>query len=172
MERFGSRVRNVTTILILADQALTASDVAQIVALPHEHIPDYHVLIPADTERNMFVTLLDSLYIGGVGEAWDALREPLPDAATARRTAQEEIDETVALFAATGAACTGAVTQDDPLPALRAAVDAAAGDVESVVIVTYPLAVEDTFRQDWASKARDALEVPVLHLYRGTSELG
>ena len=42
----------------------------------------------------------------------------------------------------------------------------------SVVVVTDPHAVEDTFRQDWASKARDALDLPVLHLYRGTSMLG
>ena len=35
-----------------------------------------------------------------------------------------------------------------------------------------PHAVEDTFRRDWASKARDALDLPVLHLSRGTSMLG
>ena len=57
------------------------------------------------------------------------------------------------------------------LPALRAAV-AADPSVASVVVVTDPHAVEDTFRQDWASKARDALDLPVLHLYRGTSMLG
>jgi hypothetical protein len=38
--------------------------------------------------------------------------------------------------------------------------------------VTYPHAWLDTFHQDWASRARDVLQVPVLHLYSGTSELG
>ena len=66
---------------------------------------------------------------------------------------------------------TGEIVADDPLPALRAAV-AADPSVTSVVVVTDPHAVEDTFRQDWASKARDALDLPVLHLYRGTSMLG
>ena len=41
-----------------------------------------------------------------------------------------------------------------------------------VVVATYPHLVEDTFHRDWASRARDVLRVPVLHLYLGTSELG
>jgi hypothetical protein len=41
-----------------------------------------------------------------------------------------------------------------------------------VVVVTYPHALEDTFHRDWASRAREELHVPVLHLYSGTSELG
>ena len=45
-------------------------------------------------------------------------------------------------------------------------------DEAYVEFVTDPHAVEDTFRRDWASKARDALDLPVLHLYRGTSMLG
>jgi len=32
--------------------------------------------------------------------------------------------------------------------------------------------VEDTFHRDWASQARELLDVPVLHLYLRTSELG
>ena len=74
-------------------------------------------------------------------------------------------------IAAAGAQATGEIVGDDPLPALRAAV-AADPSVTSVVVVTDPHAIEDTFRQDWASKARDALDLPVLHLYRGTSMLG
>ena len=58
---------------------------------------------------------------------------------------------------------------DDPLPALRAAVRA---PVREVVVVTLPHALEDTFHTDWASRAREELRVPVLHLYAGTSRLG
>lgn len=160
------------TILILADQALTTSDVKHIVSLEAHPAPDYHVMIPADTERNMFVALLDSLYVGGIGEAWDLLTEPEADVAEATATAQEQLDETISLFAAAGAASNGQVTEDDPLPALRKAVADTAREVQSIIVVTYPLAVEDTFRQDWASKARDELDVPVLHIYRGTNKLG
>jgi hypothetical protein len=56
------------------------------------------------------------------------------------------------------------------MAALRAAV--AADDVREVVVITYPHALPDTFHTDWASRARDVLSVPVLHLYAGTSEVG
>jgi len=39
-------------------------------------------------------------------------------------------------------------------------------------VVTLPHALEDTFRRDWASRAREDLRVPVLHLYLGTNQLG
>jgi hypothetical protein len=80
------------------------------------------------------------------------------------------LEASLAGLRAAGVAAEGTVTVDDPVPALRKAV--AAGDVREVVVVTYPHAVEDTFHADWASRARDALQVPVLHLYAGTSELG
>ena len=160
------------TILILADQELTSSDVNHIVSLEPDSAPNYHVMIPADTERNMFVALLDSLYVGGIGEAWDLLTEPEPTVTEATVTAQEQLDTTISLFAAAGAVSDGQITQDDPLPALRKAAAAPDRDVQSIIVVTYPLAVEDTFRQDWASKAREELEIPVLHIYRGTNKLG
>ena len=59
---------------------------------------------------------------------------------------------------------------DDPLPALRSAV--ADLEIREIAVITYPHAVADTFHRDWASRARDELRVPVLHLYSGTSELG
>ena len=43
---------------------------------------------------------------------------------------------------------------------------------DEVVVVTTPHALEDTFHTDWASRARDELHVPVMHLYAGTSQLG
>ena len=56
------------------------------------------------------------------------------------------------------------MVDDDPLPALKAAV--ADGDVVEVAVVTYPHAIEDTFHRDWASRAASRPQVPVLHLYR------
>jgi hypothetical protein len=43
---------------------------------------------------------------------------------------------------------------------------------QEVVVVTEPHAVEDTFHTDWASRAREALGVPVLHMYAGDWRLG
>lgn len=159
------------TIIILTEDALLDVDVAHILGLHGPEDVRYHVLVPADTERNLFVALLDELYIGGPRHAWEAVREGEPDTKEATSTAQEQLATTLAELHAGDAQADGEITEDDPLPALRAAV-AATSDVESVIVVTRPHAVEDTFRQDWASRAREELHVPVLHIYSGTSMLG
>ncbi|WP_240675073.1 hypothetical protein [Cellulomonas endophytica] len=159
-----------TTVLVLAEDALSRTDVEHLVGLHADETLDYRVLVPADTERNVLVSIVDALGLGELRKALDAARGKEPSRAQAERSAQEDLDASLAAFAAAGRSATGAVVEDDPLPALRAAV--AAGDVREVAVVTYPHAVEDTFHRDWASRARDALQVPVLHLYAGTSELG
>ncbi|NMR19415.1 hypothetical protein [Cellulomonas fimi] len=159
-----------TTVLVLTEDSLTAADVAHVLALHDGEGLTYRVLVPADTERNLLVSFVDHLGLGELRAALDDVlgREPKP--AEARKEASEQLVESLAAFAASGATAEGAVVEDDPLPALAAAV--AAGGVREIVVVTYPHAVEDTFHRDWASRARDELQVPVLHLYAGTSELG
>jgi hypothetical protein len=158
------------TVLVLTEDTLGAADVAHLLALHDgEHLA-YRVLVPADSERNMLVSFVDHLGLGRLREALDDVlrREPAP--AQARAAAAEQLAGSLAAFAAAGWPADGAIVADDPLPALRSAV--AAGRVSEIVVVTYPHAVEDTFHRDWASRAREVLRVPVLHLYAGTSELG
>ncbi|GIG39726.1 hypothetical protein [Cellulomonas phragmiteti] len=158
------------TILVLTEDTLAESDVRHIVGLHPDETPTYRVLVPADTERPLVPWIIDALSMGELREAWDRATGHEPSRSQARQTAAEQIAGSVAAFAAAGRTATGDVTDDDPLPALRSAV--AGGDVREVVVVTYPHMVEDTFHTDWASRARDELHVPVLHLYSGTSELG
>ncbi|WP_418276723.1 hypothetical protein ACNHYB_02110 [Isoptericola jiangsuensis] len=157
------------TLVVLTEDALTAADVAHITSLHGDDPVVYRVLVPADTEHNVVASVLDHLGMLELRAAWDDLvgKEPTPEKATA--TARDQVVESLELLHATGATATGEVTQDDPLPALEAAV---ASGADEVVVVTYPHAVEDTFHTDWASQARELLQVPVLHLYAGTSELG
>jgi hypothetical protein len=158
------------TILVLTEDTLAAADVAHIVSLHDGEQLQYRVLVPADTERNVLVSLVDQLSLGELRDALDTVlgREPEPTEATA--DAAEQLADSLAAFADAGVAASGTVVDDDPLPALRAAV--ASEGAREVVVVTYPHALEDTFHQDWASRAREELHVPVLHLYSGTSELG
>lgn len=158
------------TILVLTEDTLAESDVRHIVGLHPDDDLVYRVLVPADTERPLVPWIVDALSMGELREAWDRATGHEPSRTQARQTASEQIAGSVAAFEAAGRTATGDITEDDPLPALRSAV--AGGDVREVVVVTYPHVVEDTFHTDWASRAREELHVPVLHLYSGTSELG
>jgi hypothetical protein len=158
------------TILVLTEDTLAPADVSNLISLHPDETLVYRVLVPADTERNLLVSLIDQLSLGELRLALDTVlrREPVP--LRAKAAAADQLAESLAAFAAAGREATGEVVADDPLPALHTAVGS--GDVREVAIVTYPHAVEDTFHTDWASRARDVLKVPVLHLYSGTSELG
>jgi hypothetical protein len=158
------------TILVLVEDTLAAADVQHLLSLHEGEVLAYRVIVPADSERPLLSTIIDDLSMGELRNAWDRARGKEPSEHQARATAAEQLEGTLAAFAAAGREATGSVVEDDPLPALRSAV--AAGDVREVAVVTYPHAVEDTLHRDWASRAREELQVPVLHLYAGTSELG
>ncbi|HEY8720724.1 hypothetical protein [Pengzhenrongella sp.] len=164
---------SVRTIVVLTEDTLGAADIAHLLSLhdDKDETVTFRVLVPADTERNVLFSFVDHLGLGELREALDDVlrREPRrPSEATAE--ADVQLAKSLAAFAEAGVAATGQIVADDPLPALKAAV--AEGGVDEIVVVTYPHAVEDTFHRDWASRAREVLRVPVLHLYAGTSELG
>jgi len=157
-------------IVVLTEDALTTADVAHITGLYADRDVSYHVLVPADTEQNLLASLVDHLSLGELREALDAALGREPEPVRAELTARQQLDVSVAAFAGTGATVNGVVVADDPLPALRAAV--AGQEASEIVVVTLPHALEDTFHRDWASRAREELHVPVLHLYTGTNQLG
>lgn len=159
-------------VLVLTEEALAGTDAAQIVSLheQEEEVPAYRVLVPADTERNLLADVVDHLSLFELREALESLRERRPEPEEARTEAAEALATSLASLRSEGAQADGEVVGDDPLPSLERAV--AAGGVREVVVVTRPHAVEDTFHRDWASRARETLGVPVLHLYAGTTYLG
>lgn len=157
------------TILVLTEDTLNPADVQHILSLHEGETLAYRVLVPADTERNLVSAIVDHLSVGELKQAWDEVLGREPSEKQAKATAAEQLERSVAELRGAGRDADGAVTEDDPLPALRKAVAAGAREI---VVVTYPHAVEDTFHTDWASRAREELHVPVLHLYSGTSELG
>jgi hypothetical protein len=158
------------TVVLLTEEALQAGDASRIAGLHDTSTVTYRVLVPADTERNLLVDVLDHLSMLELRQALHDLRGE-PDPARARAQASQALEESLAALRAAGHDASGQVTGDDPLPSLVDAV-AAAGDLAEVVVVTRPHAVEDTFHRDWASRAREVLGVPVLHVYAGTTFLG
>lgn len=157
------------TIVVLTENALRPSDAHQIVEYYGDRDVRYEVLVPADTERNVFVDVIDALGMLDLKAAWEDLTEE-PDAPTARLEASEAVASSLDRFDDVGASAEGVVVQDDPLPALVQAVNN--HRALEVVVVTTPKLLSDTFRRDWASRARQELGVPVLHLYTGSSIVG
>jgi hypothetical protein len=155
-------------IAVLTEEALSDDDARRILALHADENPRYHVIVPADTDRNMLADVLDHLSLLQLKEALEAARgheDTTPaEAATA-------LDQSLAALRSNGAAADGEAVEGDPVSALMRVTG---GDPETweVVVVTRPHAVEDTFHRDWASKARELLGVPVLHVYAGSSFLG
>lgn len=158
------------TILVLTEDTLAPADIDHLLSLHEGETLTYHVLVPADTERNMLSSLIDHLSLGELHDAWEDVLGREPEPREARADAEEQLRGSLEAFRAAGRQATGEVVDDDPLPALRSAV--ADLEIREIAVITYPHAVADTFHRDWASRARDELRVPVLHLYSGTSELG
>ncbi|MDN5767446.1 MAG: hypothetical protein L0H96_08580 [Humibacillus sp.] len=156
------------TVIVLTEEALKPVDVEKIVAMHQDEEATYRVLVPADTDRNVLSSFLDHLSLFEMREALDSLR-PV-DGTAAHADADTALSTTLGEFAAHDVAATGEITADDPMPTLIEEV-ARLGALE-VVVVTEPHAVEDTFHTDWASKAREALGLPVLHMYAGDWRLG
>ncbi|GAB3878169.1 hypothetical protein [Terrabacter terrigena] len=156
------------TIIVLTEEALKPVDVAKIVGLHEDDRPTYRVLVPADTQRNLLSSFLNHLSLFEMREALESLR---PVSRTgAHADADTALSTTLAEFDRHDVDATGEITSDDPMPALVEEV--ARLGAREVVVVTEPHAVEDTFHRDWASRARESLGVPVLHMYAGDWRLG
>jgi hypothetical protein len=156
------------TVIVLTEEALKPVDVEKIVALHAEEGATYRVLVPADTDRNMLSAFLNHLSLFEMREALEALR-PV-DRQEAHADAQTALETSLKEFEAAGVTVTGELTGDDPMPMLESEV--ARLHAREVIVVTEPHAVEDTFHTDWASRARETLGLPVLHMYAGDWRLG
>ena len=156
------------TIIILTEEPLRPVDATKIVGLHEGEDLTYRVLVPADTERNVLASVLNHLSLFEMREALESLR-PV-DRSEAHTDADTALSTSLAEFGSHDVVATGEITADDPMPTLVEEV-ARLGALE-VVVVTEPHAVEDTFHTDWASKAREQLGLPVLHMYAGDWRLG
>jgi hypothetical protein len=158
----------VYSVVVLAEQALSRGDAAEIVAL-HESIEEprqYHVLIPCEDAAVQVETTVSTLGASEVMATPGFGLEPDVDV----RELQHDIDEhageevlaSVAELRALGPAADGAFSCTDPIEALESAVRK--HQAREVIVMTRPHVVAEFLHLDWASKARRRLGVPVLHL--------
>lgn len=165
----GGEVR---TTIVLTEEALYAIDAERIVGMHPGDAVAYHLVVPADTSHSVVASFLDHLSLLEMREAFAALK-PV-DRETATKDAQEALAESIAQLDAAGGAAFGSpigeVCGDDPMPRVRELV--AELSAFELIVVTRPHAVEDSFHADWASRAREELGLPVLHLYAGDWRVG
>jgi hypothetical protein len=154
-------------VIVLAEQAMTAGDAAEVVSL-HEGIEDprhYHVLIPIDNARLRVETALESLSTNEAIAAPAIMSEDI-DTQRAQQYLDSEgetaVTTSVAAIVALGHEASGEFSSDEPIDSL---IDVVAKEsADEVIIMTRPHIVQEFFHVDWASQARRRLGVPVLHL--------
>jgi hypothetical protein len=126
-----------------------------------------HLLVPADAEHNRLIEALDEVALGRLRDAVDDEEDPSPE--EAEQDAMHAVNESLALLKEAGVEAHGSVTGSDPVPA---AVEAAThDDADEVIVVTPPHIVEDALHRGWASRLRDELDLPVLHIVSGTDRV-
>ena len=154
------------TLLLLSETALTEHDVRRIGELHGTDDVSVHLLVPADAQHNRLIEALDEVALGRLREALDD-DDPTPQ--EAEQEAMRAVNASVELLTAAGLQAHGSITGSDPVPA---AVEAArSDDADEVIVVTPPHLVESGLHRDWASRLRDELRLPVLHVVAGTDRV-
>jgi hypothetical protein len=156
----------VYTILLLTETTLRDHDVRRIAELHGTEDVAVHLLVPADAEHNRLIEALDEIALGRLRDALDD-DEPTPQ--QAEQEAMHAVNASIDLLTAAGLQAHGSITGSDPVPAALEA--ARADDSDEVIVVTPPHMVESGLHRDWASRLRDELALPVLHVVSGTDRL-
>jgi hypothetical protein len=157
----------VFSILLLSETTLADHDAARIVDLHGTEDVVIHLLVPADAAHNRLIEALDDVTLGRLR---DALDDDTPTPEQAEQDAMHAVNASLDKLRAVGITSTqGSVTGSDPVPAAIEAVRQDGSD--EVIVVTPPHPVESGLHRDWASRLRDELELPVLHVVSGTDRV-
>lgn len=167
MEEATTKERVMYNVIVLAEQAMSAGDAAEVASL-HDGIEGprhYHVLIPCENAAVRVETALGALAASEVLAAPPVVTNDM-DAEQAQKQidahAKTSVTVSVAALQALGHDATGEFSPDDPIDMLERV--ARARHAEEIIVMTRPHVVQDFLHLDWASKARRRLGVPVLHL--------
>lgn len=154
------------TILLLAETTLTEHDARRVAELHGTDEVAVHLLVPAEAEHNRLIEALDEIALGRLR---DALDEDQSTPAGAEQDAMHAVNTSLTLLSDAGLDARGSVTGSDPVPA---AVEASRQDQsDEIIVVTPPHVVEAGLHRDWASRLRDELRLPILHVVSGTDRV-
>lgn len=155
------------SILLLSETTLADHDARRLAELHGDEDVQVHLLVPADAEHNRLIEALDEVALGHLRGALDD-DDPTPE--QAEQDAMHAVNASLEKLRAQGlVSVRGSVTGSDPVPA---ALEAARRDLcDEVIVVTPPHPVEAGLHRDWASRLRDELALPVLHVVSGTDQV-
>ena len=156
-----------TTILLLSETTLSEHDVRRIAELHGDEPIEVHLLVPADAKHNRLIEALDEVSLGRLREAVDDEDDPTPE--QAEQDAMHAVNASLDLLRAAGVTARGSVTGSNPVPAAKEA--AGLDESDEVIVVSPPHPVESALHRDWASRLRDNLDLPVLHIVSGTDRV-
>lgn len=126
-----------------------------------------HLLAAADVEHHGLMDALDEIALGNLREALDDDDDLTPQ--QAQQEAMHAVNASLELLSAAGLQAKGSITGADPVPATVEA--ARADDSDEVIVVTPPHIIKAGLHRDWASRLRDELPLPVLHVVSGTDRI-
>lgn len=154
------------SILLLSEDTLTDHDAARIAQLHDDEKLEIHLLVPADAEHNRLIEALDEVALGHLREA---IEDDQPTPQQAEQDAMHAVNESLDRLAKLGVTARGSVTGSDPVPAALEAARIDASD--EIIVVAPPHPVESALHRDWASRLRDEVDLPVLHVVAGTDRV-
>ena len=155
------------SILLLSETTLADHDARRLAELHGDEDVQVHLLVPADAEHNRLIEALDDVALGHLR---DAIEDDEPTPEEAEREAMHAVNASLDKLRAQGlVSVRGSVTGSDPVPAALEAVRG--GHYDEVIVVTPPHPLEAGLHRDWASRLRDELELPVLHVVSGTDQV-
>ncbi|MDP5225887.1 MULTISPECIES: hypothetical protein [Arthrobacter] len=158
-------------IVILTETTLAGADRATLSELLDGGQYSARLLVQADTQRHLLVDFVEHLSLLEFAEAFKEFATPAPDADAARHDAEAVLAESLKSLEGLFAGIEGSVVDEGS--SVQALVDAVREiGAEQAVVFTRPHALLDTFHTDLASKAQNALGLPVLHLYAGSGFIG
>ena len=155
------------TILLLAEETLHDHDVTRVASLHGDDEVTVHVLVPADAEHNRLIEALDEVALGNLRDALDD-DDPSPGAGRAGRHARRQrVGRPVHRCRRRRQRARSPGPTRCPPRSRRLALY----DADEIIVVTPPHPLEDGLHRDWASRLRDKLKLPVLHIISGTDRV-
>jgi hypothetical protein len=149
-------------VAVLIERQLNDLDADQLIAL-HEGLEDevtYHLLLPVDSSASILIRSMSSFGAEFAPPITSTTFDDLDD--KIRSAGDDELQASAQLFRDRNQSVSATLTQDDPIDALVALVDAT-GSREAIVL-TEPHVVREFLRTDWTSRAQRKLKVPTVHL--------